>query len=84
MANISQLQIGGTNYNLRALKAISTQLTNQNLNDFKDEDFTVYYAAGSNTVTNTPLTSGQAFGLYVYRNATGYRVQELYGQDGSK
>lgn len=59
------------------------QLTDQDLNDYKNQYPTWYYAAGSNTVTNVP-DGVNAFGMYVYRNADGYRVQELYSSGGAK
>lgn len=53
-----------------------TQLTNQDLNTLKDPG-KFYYAAGSNSCTNTGQASGTAFGLYVGRNAEGYRYQKM-------
>lgn len=52
------------------------QLTNQDLNTLKDPG-KFYYAAGSNSCTNTGQASGTAFGLYVGRNAAGYRYQKM-------
>lgn len=52
------------------------QLTNQDLNTLKDPG-KFYYAAGSNSCTNTGQASGTAFGLYVGRNAEGYRYQKM-------
>lgn len=60
-----------------------TQLTNQNLNDYTSANPRWYYAVGGNTVTNKP-TGVNAFGLYIYRNADGYRAQELYDSNGNK
>lgn len=58
----------------------ANQLTNQNLNDIKTPGF--YYAGGSNSVTNKP--SGiDAFGVLVYRTASGYYTQELTGGNQS-
>ena len=57
-------------------------LSNENLDDIISENVTWYYAPGLNTVINNPFGEGVAFGLCVYRNATGYRMQEatsLYG-----
>ena len=53
----------------------ATQLTNQNLNDTRT--YGEYYAAGSNTVTNKP-SGVDAFGLKVFRSASGYTSQMLY------
>lgn len=59
-----------------------TQLTNENLNDIK-ESTRYYYAIGGNSVTNNPI-SGYSFGLVVFRNAGGYRVQHLTSQNGEE
>jgi len=59
-----------------------TQLTNENLNDIK-ESTRYYYAIGGNSVTNNPI-SGSSFGLVVFRNAGGYRVQHLTSQNGEE
>lgn len=53
-----------------------TQLTNQDLNTLKDPG-KFYYAAGNNNCTNTGQAVGTAFGLYVGRNAEGYRYQKM-------
>ena len=55
----------------------SIQLTNEDLNDIRPDTFTTYYAGGSNSVANNPASSGTPFGLIVYRNAVGWRLQEL-------
>lgn len=51
-----------------------TALINQNLDDLKSTRR--YYGAGSNTVTNKP-DDVDAFGLEVYKMASGYVVQEI-------
>lgn len=51
-----------------------TALINQNLDDLKSTRR--YYGAGSNTVTNKP-DDVDAFGLEVYKMASGYIVQEM-------
>lgn len=51
-----------------------TALKNQNLDDLKSTRR--YYGAGSNTVTNKP-DDVDAFGLEVYKMASGYVVQEI-------
>lgn len=50
------------------------QLTNENLNNITTPG--LYYAGGGNTVTNKP-TNVDAFGLKVFRTASGYITQEL-------
>lgn len=52
----------------------STQLTNQNLNDITTPG--LYYAGGSNTTTNKP-SNVDAYGLKVFKTASGYTTQEL-------
>jgi hypothetical protein len=59
-------------------------LTNENLDDIKPENFLAYYAAGNNTIINNPFGSGSAFGLIAYKNATGYKVQEITSLYGVK
>lgn len=61
-----------------------TRLTYENLNDYKDDNPSWYFAAESNTVTNNPENAGTAFGMYVYRNSSGKYVQELYSATGKK
>lgn len=56
-------------------------LSSNNLNDLQSEG-RLYYAAGSNTCSNTPVASGTAFELYVGRNASGYRYQRLTTLEG--
>ena len=69
----------------------SEALTNEDLNDYNFVDMGAnyidgakyYYAAGGNTVTNIP--SGiNGFGLLVFRNASGYTLQYLYGSQGEQ
>ena len=58
--------------------ANGTQLTSQNLNDYKTEALCGwYYAGGGNKVTNKP-SGVDAFGMWVLRTASGYYAQELY------
>lgn len=58
--------------------ANGTQLTTQNLNDYKIESLCGwYYAGGGNKVTNKP-SGVDAFGMWVLRTASGYYAQELY------
>lgn len=56
---------------------VPIELTNENLNDIKPDNTTWYFAAGGNLVTNNATTSGTAFGMVVFRNASGYRCQLL-------
>ena len=56
-------------------------LSSNNLNDLQSEG-RLYYAAGGNTCSNTPVASGTAFELYVGRNASGYRYQRLTTLEG--
>lgn len=55
-----------------------TQLTNQNLNNYRTEDLCGwYFAGGGNKVTNKP-SGVDAFGMWVLRVASGYYQQELH------
>lgn len=59
-------------------------LTTEDLDEVKVPGF--YFAAGSNAVKNNPFSSGTAFGLKVYKSASGYVTQEISGgtaPDGS-
>ena len=60
------------------------ELTTEDLDEVKVPGF--YFAAGSNNVKNNPFSSGVAFGLKVYKSASGYVTQEISGgtaPDGS-
>ena len=57
------------------------ELTNEDLNTVVPDELTLYYAAGSNTVTNTPLTGGRAFAMAVIRISTTYKAQILTSPD---
>ena len=61
----------------------SVQLTNEDLNTLIPSNTTTYYAGGQNEVTNSPLSSGTAFGLVTYRNASGFRTQVLTSNVGT-
>lgn len=52
-------------------------LTTEDLDEVKVPGF--YFATGSNTVKNNPFSSGVAFGLKVYKSASGYVTQEISG-----
>ena len=58
-----------------------TLLTNNDLDTLKTQG-KWYYASGSNTCTNIPVSSGTAFELYVGRNADGYRYQRFVTLEG--
>ena len=58
-------------------------LNGTDLNTLKDNTFKSYYAKGGNTNTNKP-SGVDAFGMISYRNADGYRVQEIFGNNGAK
>ena len=63
--------------------ANGTQLTNQNLNNYKTEaQCGWYYAGGGNSVSNKP-SGVDAFGMWVLRTASGYYTQELYGSNNN-
>ena len=63
--------------------ANGTQLTTQNLNDYKTESLCGwYYAGGGNKVTNKP-SGVDAFGMWVLRTASGYYAQELYSANSN-
>ena len=68
------------NYATTTNKLIAVQLTSEDLDNLKDDNLSLYYAAGSNTVTNKP-TGVDAFGLRVHRAATGWYVQELFASN---
>lgn len=57
-------------------------LTNEDLDTLKPDVITFYYAAGSNSVTHNPFGSGTAFGMFVYRSAQGYKVQNATSLTG--
>lgn len=63
--------------------SVHNLLTNENLNTIMPAEATWYYAVGQNSVTNTPeaLTDGRAFGMLVFRIASGYRTQILFTPD---
>ena len=51
------------------------ELVDEDLNDVLPDDTTFYYAGDPNTCIHTPFQTGTAFGLLVYRNSSGYRIQ---------
>ncbi len=57
-----------------------TQLTNQDLNNYKEEG-KWYFAGGGNTIINKP-SGVDSFELYVGRNASGHRYQKLITSSG--
>ncbi len=65
----------------KAGKLATTIISNKNLDEIKDDNFSTYYAAGGNGCTNVP--SGViAFHLQVIRNASGGRMQILISNEG--
>ena len=58
-----------------------TQLTDEDLDTIIPDVATFYYAAGSNSITNTPLTAGRSFAMIVVRISTSYRAQILISPD---
>ena len=59
------------------------QLTNEDLNDLIPANLTWYYAAGTNTVTNIPLNTGNSsFSMAAFRIASGNRIQILFNSLG--
>lgn len=64
--------------------ANGTQLTSQDLNNYKTEALCGYYfAGGGNTVKNKPAKI-DAFGMWVLRVASGYYQQELHSANTSQ
>lgn len=57
------------------------QLTNEDLNDIKDTNFSCYFADGGNKCTNKPAGL-DAFGLQVFRIASAYICQVITGTNG--
>ena len=58
-----------------------TELSDTDLNTLTTEG-KIYFAGGSNTCKNGPVSSGTAFELFVGRNASGYRYQRFITLDG--
>lgn len=61
----------------------SIELTNQDLNDYKSNSVNFLFAMGGNTVKNVP-SGVTAFGVYCYRSAMGFYIQELADTSGNK
>lgn len=70
---------GSANITVTAEPKLTT-LTSQDLDTVKTLGF--YNAAGSNSVVNNPLGTGTAFGMIVYKNASGYWIQDIVSMDG--
>ena len=62
-----------------AAKLNSTQLSNQNLNDYHT-GVNFYFAGGGNTCTNKP-SGVDNFGMFVFQTASGWWTQLLYGSN---
>lgn len=74
--------VKSANYSDISNQVKPTALSNEDLNSLLPDDTTWYYAPGLNTIKNNPFGDGTAFGICIYKNATGYRTQEatsLYG-----
>ena len=66
-----------------APRLTTTQLTNQDLNSYTYTNYSgkLYYAGGSNTTTNVPSSVG-AYGLMVWRIASGYTGHLMFDSAG--
>lgn len=66
-----------------APRLTTTELTNQDLNSYTYTNYSgkLYYAGGSNTTTNVPSVVG-AYGLMVWRIATGYTGHLMFDSAG--
>lgn len=66
-----------------APRLTTTELTNQDLNSYTHANYSgkLYYAGGSNTTTNVPSGVG-AYGLMVWRIATGYTGHLMFDSAG--
>jgi len=66
-----------------APRLTTTELTNQDLNSYTYTNYSgkLYYAGGSNTTTNVPSGVG-AYGLMVWRIATGYTGHLMFDSAG--
>ena len=72
--NINGVAFDGSKAITITANPTSNQLTNANLNDCQTPGF--YFGGGNNTCTNKP-SNVDAFGLIVYKTASGYITQEL-------
>lgn len=66
-----------------APRLTTTELTNQDLNSYTYTNYSgkLYYAGGSNTTTNVPSSVG-AYGLMVWRIASGYTGHLMFDSAG--
>ena len=81
------ITIGGTTKELTSLYSnywVPQAIGGKDFNTMYGDTYrgTSWYGGGSNTATNNPLGSGQAFGMQVWRNADGYTAQLIMGSDG--
>lgn len=67
-----------------APRLTTTELTNQDLNSYTYTNYSgkLYYAGGGNTTTNVPSVVG-AYGLMVWRIATGYTGHLMFDSAGN-
>lgn len=54
-------------------KLLTKQLTNEDLNNIKDNNFTNYFANGGNSCTNLPIVNGSSFNFSCYRVGLYYK-----------
>lgn len=79
--NVSVKGLGTAAYTASTAYAVNKSLTNENLNSVTTAGF--YSAGGSNTCTNTGLTSGTAFGLQVVHSAAGSYYYQIINPCGT-
>lgn len=81
------ITIGGTTKDITSLYSnywVPQAIGSKDFNTMYGDTYrgTSWYGGGSNTATNNPLGSGQAFGMQVWRNADGHTAQLIMGSDG--
>lgn len=81
VSNVKVKGLGSAAYTDSSIYAIKQALTSDNLNNVTTPGF--YNAGGSNTCTNTPFTSGTAFGLTVIKTASGEYYEQIIYQYNS-
>ena len=81
------ITIGGTTKDITSLYSnywVPQAIGSKDFNTMYGNTYrgTSWYGGGSNTATNNPLGSGQAFGMQIWRNADGHTAQLIMGSDG--
>ena len=81
------ITIGGTTKDITSLYSnywVPQAIGSKDFNTMYGDTYrgTSWYGGGSNTATNNPLGSGQAFGMQVWRNADGYTAQLIMSSNG--